>query len=205
MLRPNFPTPLPNPAPVVRLTTQSKKNSCSEIVLSLEQVPQSQNPYPWLTNFIVEGGELVIPGHPVENVIPLEEDQYMFFQTCVPDEKFHRHYHNIQISVEPIEPKSTCDPDLFVSATRPHPTAVDSTWLSKSIGGETIILPSNHADFPPGTRTLYIGVRSRKDKCIFSISVDIKDRKNKFGNLRLRRDDYAGLHDMEHETWKAFD
>ena len=85
------------------------------------------------------------------------------------------------------------------------PTAVDSTWLSKSIGGETIILPSNHADFPPGTRTLYIGVRSRKDKCIFSISVDIKDRKNKFGNLRLRRDDYAGLHDMEHETWKAFD
>ena len=173
-------------------------NSCNDVVVSLQQLPLGNSPYPFLADLMLVGGTLLVPHHPLAN-LRVEEDQYLFFQACVPDETEHHHYHNIQVSVAPSEG----DPDLFISATKPQPTLVDSTWLSKTKGGETITLPSNHADFPPGARTLYIGVRSRQNRCTFTISIDIKDRKNKYQGLRLRRDDVEGLKDMEHETWHS--
>ena len=171
-------------------------NSCDDVVVSLLNVPQGGNPYPFLTDLTVVGGRLVVPGHPLKS-LKVDEGEYIYFQSCIPDESQHHHFHNIRLVVKAIKG----DPDLFVSATRPHPTLVDSTWLSKRIGGETITLPSNHPDFPPGTRTLYFGVGSRRGISEFSISVDILDRKNKYQGLRLRKDDIEMQREKAHETW----
>jgi hypothetical protein len=188
------PPPPPPPKPPIE-SKQILTNSCNDVVVSLQQVPQGNDPYPFLTDIPMEGGRLLVPGHPIDH-LSLEEDHYMFFQACVPDESQHHHYHNIQVSVNP----TLGDPDLFISVTNTQPTLVDSTWLSKSKGGETIVLASNHMEFPPGARTLYIGVRSRRNICSFSISIDITDRKNKYKGLRFRKDE-SGWKDKQHETW----
>ena len=177
-------------------------NSCDDVVIFMEnEIPEgSSNPYSYLNDLTVAGGQLVVPGHPL-NEQKVGEDHYAYFQTCIPNEAEHHHFHNIRLIIT----ATSGDPDLFVSATRPNPTLVDSTWLSKKIGGETITLPSNHPDFPPGTRTLYFGVGSRKGIATFSVSVDILDRKNKYQHLRLRSDDYEMQREKEHETWRGGD
>ena len=176
-------------------------NSCDDVVIFMEnEIPEGSvlNIYSYLNDLAVAGGQLVVPGHPL-NEQKVEEDHYAYFQTCIPNEAEHHHFHNIRLIVT----ATSGDPDLFVSATRPNPTLVDSTWLSKKIGGETITLPSNHPDFPPGTRTLYFGVGSRKGIATFSVSVDILDRKNKYQHLRLRSDDFEMQREKEHETWRG--
>ena len=173
-------------------------NSCDDVVIQLQDVPPGNNPYPFLQDLQVIGGSLIVPGHPI-NQQSVSENDYVYFQACIPDESQHHHFHNIQITVKAI----SGDPDLFVSVTHPHPTLVDSTWLSKRIGGESITLPSNHPDFPSGTRTLYFGVGSHKSISTFSVSIDILDRKNKYQGLRLRKDDVEMQKEKAHETWKA--
>ena len=144
----------PAPKPPIE-SEQTLTNSCNDVVVSLQQIPQGNDPYPFLTDIPMQGGRLLVPGHPIDH-LSVEEDHYMFFQACVPDERQHHNYHNIQVSVNP----TRGDPDLFMSATNTQPTLVDSTWLSKNKGGDTIVLASNHMEFPPGDRALYIGVRS---------------------------------------------
>eukprot|EP00946_MAST-07B_sp_MAST-7B-sp1_P003663 g3663.t1 len=154
------------------------------------------------------GGTLLVPGHPITD-LTVSGESYFYFQVCIPEN--HHHFHNIRITVTALPasvqaPSILTDPDLFVSATKPNPTIVDSTWLSKRIGGELITIPSNHADFPPGAHALYLGVHAHNEGMArFSIAVDILDRKNKYKNLRLREDDVAMRKEVEHETWKSTD
>ena len=161
-----------------------------------------------LQDIQVLGGSLVVPGHPLED-ISISGEEYAYFQTCIPDEARHHHFHDIRIEIKALpaadapdlHPRAT-DPDLFVSVTKPHPTIVDSTWLSKHIGGEVLTIPSNHADFPPGSRVIYFGVHAHNEGLArFSVFVDILDRRNKYAGLRLREDDVAFQRDIDHETW----
>ena len=134
----------------------------------------------------------------------------------------HHHFHNIEIKIK----ATNGDPDLYISPLKLKPTKTTSTWISKSIGGESITLPSNLKEFPKGTQTLYLGVHGsgnkfdykefleKKNKNIhngdsddnlyatFSIIVNIIDRKNPYKNLRLRKDDKVFKDDVERETWK---
>lgn len=191
------------------VNTDAGSNTCYDVLQEIRNVPPSTSPYDALQSVQLLGGTIVVPGHPLTD-LSVSGEAYRYFQMCIPDEMSHHHFHNIRIRVEalPASPQKAhgyrlTDPDLFVSASKPHPTIVDSTWLSKRIGGEEVTIPSNHADFPPGTRALYFGVHAHNEGTArFSIAVDILDRKNKYENLRLRDDDVSMRRDVEHETWR---
>lgn len=182
------------------VTAQSAlSNTCSDVFVVLDQsTDASASPYALAEDLQLAGGKLIVPGHPVEDTL-LTDNAYMHFQACIPDEEQHHHYHNIRVHVEALEG----DPDLYISATVERPTAVDSTWLSKHIGSDFVNLPSNHADFPKGARTLYVGINARSVPTKFRLSVTIEDRKNKYQGLRYRKDDASFQRTVEHETWKS--
>jgi hypothetical protein len=212
-LRSTRPTPVVAEMPVGNDKDNDKdndgSNTCYDVLQEIRNMPPGASPYDALQSIQLLGGTIVVPGHPLTN-LSVRGEAYRYFQMCIPDETSHHHFHNIRIRVKalPASPQKPLhsrltDPDLFVSATRPHPTIVDSTWLSKHIGGEEVTIPSNHADFPPGARALYFGVHAHNEGVArFSIAVDILDRKNMYENLRLRDDDIAMRRDVEHETWK---
>jgi len=187
-------------------------NTCDEIAYYIQQQGTSTS-----DNLMVGGGMLIQPGIPyLGGRVAFEE--YVFFQACLPSYNEHHHFHEIQIEVKAFDG----DPDIFISATKMKPTTSTSTWLSKKIGGEKIVLHSNLEDFPPGTSTLYIGIygggriwdyRDPPSKnsggdgngrkyARFSLSVAVMDRKNPYKNLRIQKGDVAFQKDIARETWK---
>jgi hypothetical protein len=85
----------------------------------------------------------------------LANDEYAFYQLCV--EHHREHEHAIRLALR----CTAGDVDLYLSTTNPSPTAESATWISAGIGDDGIVLPSNHPDFEPGARTIYIGVLGR--------------------------------------------
>ena len=120
-------------------------NACDDGELIL-----SKNADADVSEIVMVGGRLVMPGVPVNNV-KAEADVYVNFQACLPAEKIHRHYHDIHIRIRALEG----DPDLFISVSKPNPRIDDSTWLSKDSGDDEITIATNHPDFIRGTKTLY--------------------------------------------------
>eukprot|EP00943_MAST-04B_sp_MAST-4B-sp1_P004561 g4561.t1 len=184
-------------------------------------VSQLQNDLTDSDTLIVAGGKLLRPGILYENA-RVKYGEYSYFQACLPKFNTHHHFHNIEIKIK----ATNGDPDLYISPLKLKPTKTTSTWISKSIGGESITLPSNLKEFPRGTQALYLGVYGGGNKfdykeflakenkitqdrnsnddlyATFSIIVNIKDRKNPYKNLRLRKDDKVFKEFVEHEIWK---
>ena len=192
-------------------------NTCNEITYYIEQ-NDLINP----NTLVVAGGQLLRPNVLYENA-RVKYGEYVYFQACLPKYNDHHHFHNVEIQVKVTDG----DPDLYISQNKMKPTKTTSTWISKSIGGETIKLPSNLKEFPKGAQTLYVGVygggnkfnykkyleKQKKNDNIddddlfatFSIIVSIRDRENPYKNLRLRKGDTIFKEDVEHETWKPKD
>lgn len=191
-------------------------NSCDEITYYIEQNDLTDS-----DTLIVAGGKLLRPGILYENE-RVKYGEYSYFQACLPKYNTHHHFHNIEIKIK----ATNGDPDLYISPIKPKPTKTTSTWISKGIGGESITLPSNLKEFPRGTQTLYIGVHGGGNKfdykeflakkktrmqitnsgdnlyATFSIIVNIKDRKNPYKYLRVRKDDKVFKDEVERETWR---
>ena len=95
-----------------------------------------------INDLTVAGGQLLRPGILYENM-RVEFGEYYYFQACLPKYNEHHHFHNIEIQVT----AKDGDPDLYISPIKMRPTKTTSTRISKSIGSETITLPSNVKEF----------------------------------------------------------
>ena len=108
---------------------------------------------PVMNDYDLAGGTLLHPGTPTRGFV--EKGGYAYYQVCVQN---HEHHHTIVIEVEAL---GGGDPDLYIDFNKPKPTLSTSTFISADSGTDRIQLPSWHPDFPPGVRTLYLGVYGR--------------------------------------------
>merc|ERR1711871_448487 len=186
------PSRSPEPMSKDRAPSSVYSNACDDVELIL-----SKNAGADISEIVMVGGRLVMPGVPIEH-IKADTEVYVNFQACLPVEKIHRHYHDIYIRVHAIKG----DPDLFISVSKPNPRIDDSTWLSKDTGDDEITIATNPPDFVRGTKTLYFSVMSQKVPCEFFVELEIRDRKQRHKNLRVRRDDemYGWIH---RDEWKS--
>jgi hypothetical protein len=172
---------------------------------------------PVMNDYDLAGGTLLHPGTPTRGFV--EKGGYAYYQVCVQN---HEHHHTIVIEVEAL---GGGDPDLYIDFNKPKPTLSTSTFISADSGTDRIRLPSWHPDFPPGVRTLYLGVYGRASARVgageeaalaverkeagmspgaiaFRVKVRIEEigAKETHAKLRLRKDDpeRARLEHMRH-------
>lgn len=95
----------------------------------------------------------------------VEEFGYVYFVLCVAS---HMHYHRLYVKLRAFEG----DADLYMSSDIPNPRIEKSTWLSADAGDDSIVLTTDHDDWRPGSRALYIGVFGR-DAARFELCVNV--------------------------------